>query len=268
MLKVNPPIFEHAQKKYTSLDIQAALKSAGVQVGDTLMVHSDLKAFGKLIPGVGRQDFLDAFLTALFETVGPKGHLILPTFSYSFCKKKDFDPEETPSTVGILTEAFRKLPGVARSLDPIFSVAVSGPDKEFFTQVGCNCFGPQCIFEKLYERKGKLLLLGETFDITFIHFVEQRLGITYRYIKPFSGNVKVGAALQPCTMDYLVRHMDKDVCYDMEVIAGRLSKAGIVTQVPLGASRIRCLETEKTFATISEGMKTDPFFLLAHPAKL
>ncbi|WP_089503411.1 AAC(3) family N-acetyltransferase [Campylobacter pinnipediorum] len=50
---------------------------------------------------------------------------MMPTFTYSFCDRDIYDKEKSKSKVGILGEFFRKLKGVYRTDDPIFSFAVS-----------------------------------------------------------------------------------------------------------------------------------------------
>ena len=166
-------LFKYGDKEYGKPDVLIALKKVGVISGDNLFVHSDLESFGKLAYKIRREELLGGFLEALKGAVGEKGTIIMPAFSYSYCKGEIFDPEKTPSTVGVLTEYFRTQPSVLRSSDAIFSVAALGPDAAHFINVGKNCFGPGSIFEKLQDKNVKIVFLGETFDMTYMHFIEQ-----------------------------------------------------------------------------------------------
>ncbi len=135
------------------------LKELGICEGDTLLVHSSLRSLG---------DFSDRARTvtdALLEVIGPKGTLVMPTLSYTSVNEKNpyFDVKQTPSCVGGLTEYFRLLPGVKRSLHPTHSAAAIGSQARFLvadhykdnTPVGKN--SP---FYRLKELHGKILFLG------------------------------------------------------------------------------------------------------------
>lgn len=255
-------IFINHGRKYFVEDVIEALRAAGVEKNDSVFVHSDLRSFGKLDPAMTRKEFLDSFLTALCRAVGDDGNIIMPTFSYSFCKHEIFEPEATPSTVGVLTEHFRRSEGVKRSDDAIFSAAARGPAQDYFTEVGTDCFGKGSIFEKLYDRNAKLVFLGDTFDITFMHFVEQRYGVPYRFIKVFEGGVKLGDALSRRSFRYNVRRLDGTVVYDLERIADYLDSRGVLRRATLGRSTVRVVTAVDAFNGIMDGLKDDLCLLL------
>ena len=261
-------VFEHCGNGYSYSDILQSIKAVGICPGDSIFVHSDLKSFGKLAEAVSRDEFIGTFIRALIDAVGENGNVIMPTFSYSFCKKEVFDPENTPSTVGIMTEYFRKIPGVKRSSDAIFSVAAIGPDAGYFTSVGNVCFGEKSIFEKLYQRNAKMLFLGNTFDITYMHFVEQKHGVPYRYIKQFAGKMRQGDAIVDAAFDYNVRPLDKDIDYDLEKIASYFEQCGILSKSCLGNSKVRCVSSVDAFNSIITGLKKDAYFLLKNKSAM
>jgi len=258
----NKFIFEYDNEKYYALDILQAIINAGVKKGDTIFVHSDLKSFGWINKEISKDEFIDSFIDSLRNAVGKKGNVIMPTFSYSFCKDEIFDLKKTPSTVGILTEHFRKIEGVLRSLDPIFSVAAFGPDKEYYVDVGNDCFGEKSIFEKLHTKNGKFLFLGDTFDITYMHFVEQNFKVPYRYIKKFKGNIKIGRDLKEFVFDYNVRPLDKNVNYDLWKIADYLNSCNVLKESDLGYSKIKMVTAVDAFNEITKGLKEDIYLLL------
>ena len=256
------PIFRYNGKWYYTKDIVDALKKAGIKIGDSIFVHSDLKSFGKIDNKITIVEFLGCFIEALKQATGQSGNIIMPTFSYSFCKKEIFDSENTPSKVGILTNYFRKLASVKRSMDAIFSVAVLGPDKDYFIDVGTDCFGKKSIFEKLYDRNVKIVFLGETFDITYIHFIEQRCGIAYRFIKKFRGQIRHGSELEEVIFDYNVRPLDRNIEYDLEGIASFLDDTGVLKKTKIGNSKIRVVSAVDAFNVISNGFKENIYLLL------
>ena len=104
--------------------ITTGLRELGVKPGGILMVHSSLSALG-YVPGGTR-----TVVESLRHALEPNGTLVMPTHSWEVMEKKGcriFDARSTPSCVGAITEAFRAMPSVKRSLHPTHSVAAIGP---------------------------------------------------------------------------------------------------------------------------------------------
>lgn len=144
----------------------------GVDKQGTLLVHSSMKSIGDVEGGA------DTVLDALSEYM-KDGLLVLPTHTWSYIKAENpkFYVEDSPSCIGILTELFRKRPGVVRSLHPTHSVAALGKDAEEFVE-GNENFDTPCArgssWGKLLDRKAKIMLIGVDFRRnTFIHGVEE-----------------------------------------------------------------------------------------------
>ena len=151
--------------------------SIGIKKGDLLFVHSSLRSIG----------FVDngpiSVIEAIMDVIGPQGTLVFPTFSINKTmentlnnKKYIFDPDTTPSTVGKITEVFRKLNNVKRSIHPTHSVAALGPLAEEITNThlddGTN-FGKSSPLGKIYDLNGKIFGLGINFGpVTFYHVYE------------------------------------------------------------------------------------------------
>jgi aminoglycoside 3-N-acetyltransferase len=85
----------------------------GLRTGDRVAVHSSLRA-----AGMDAEELIDALL----EAVGPRGLVLMPTFTYD---NETFTPD-TPARTGALAEAFRRRPGAVRSAHPTYSVAALG----------------------------------------------------------------------------------------------------------------------------------------------
>jgi len=154
-------------------DMVRNLRLLGVREGGDLLVHSSYKSLG------GSAGSIEDVITALKTAVGVGGHLLMPTLSYESVNNDSphFDICTTPSCVGVITECFRKQPGVFRSMHPTHSVAVYGPKAEEIagqhhlddTPVGCN--SP---FSKLRDRGGQILMLGcGLMPNTSMHGVEE-----------------------------------------------------------------------------------------------
>ncbi len=138
----------------TRQDIVAGLKAMGLAEGDGVMVHSSLSSMG-YVEG-GAPTVVGAFLEAL----GIAGTLMVPTFTHS--NTEYFDPLESPSKNGAITEAARRFPGAVRGLHPTHAVAVIGPDAEALVcdDLELGALGRGCAVDRLARKGGWVFLLG------------------------------------------------------------------------------------------------------------
>jgi aminoglycoside 3-N-acetyltransferase len=225
-------------------DIVEAFQLCGVRRGDVLMLHADAMVLAQL-PPMTKEARFDVLFDALDDVLGPNGTLVLPTFTYSFTKGEPFDPANTPSTVGLLTEAFRIRPDVRRSRDPIFSVAARGELADRFAQAASDdCFGPSSAFALLAEQDAWLACLGCSLDrVTFTHYVEQAVGVDYRAFKTFTGVRVEGGVETPASVRYFVRDLDRDTVIDLSRLKAELTEAATLATAAVGRvglSAVRC----------------------------
>jgi len=248
----------------SSADITAALRDLGVKPTDALFVHSDVRNCLR-VAGATRDQKLDTIIEGLAEAV-PDGALIMPTFSYSFCRNELFDVENTPSAVGVLTEHFRRRPGTRRTTDPIFSTAVMGSlptaqEADLFAVGDKDCFGEHSVFAYLRQADAMQVCLG-TAACTFIHHVEQRARVPYRYFKDFRGVVAHGGTLSLTTARYFVRPLEDAFNATVYPLLARLHERGLAhtTRLARGPtlSATRSCAVE---AMAIEAMQENPYFL-------
>ena len=256
-------ICDDSEKIYYA-DIVDALCSANIEKGDIIFVHSDVSVFGKLGNVRDRDKFLDMILNAFKEAVGSEGTIIMPTFTYSFTKGETYCPETSPSTVGVLTEFFRKQSGVARTIHPIFSAAVWGKEKAYFTEgLSKDSFDDDSIFGKLRKKKGKLVFFGVDFHaMTFLHHIEQKHVVPYRYMKSFTGRIKVGDKEYEDTYTYYVRYLDKNVVTDASRFERYALECGALKEVKLGYSAVKVARSNDIFDVGYQLLDKDIFFFL------
>lgn len=173
---------------YSKEDLLKAIKNIGIKPTDTLLIHSSMKAIGKVENG--GDTVIDAFMEYMKD-----GLLIFPTHTWDQINDNYniFYPATEPSCVGILSNLFLKRPNVIRSLHPTHSVAAYGADAYEYVEGEENCETP-CAREgcwgKLYDRGAKILFLGCSLKSnTFLHGVEEwcnipnRLTDTYKQLK-------------------------------------------------------------------------------------
>ncbi len=173
-------------------DVVDALRSVGLQSGDSVMVHTSLGQIGYVCGGA------QTVIEALIEVVGQQGTIMMPTQSW-----KNLDPDTgvhsdvdesdwdtirenwpaydkaiTPTnTMGAVAEMFRLWPGTIRSDHPARSVAAWGKNAQYLTENHdlSNIFGDTSPIGKLYELDGKVLLIGVDYDKnTSIHLADVR----------------------------------------------------------------------------------------------
>jgi aminoglycoside 3-N-acetyltransferase len=157
----------------------ACLGRLGVRVGDVLLVHC---AYDKFLGFTGKPTDVIGVLQRL---VGPAGAVLMPTIPFSGTAtdyvKDDpiFDVLRTPSRMGILSELFRRMPGVPRSVHPTHSVAVWGGRAAALIadhhRAGTPC-GAGSPYQRLIDEGGKILFLGTGIEpMTVFHAAEEAL---------------------------------------------------------------------------------------------
>lgn len=157
----------------TTRTLLEAFRELGVEEGATLLVHSSLSSLG-WVDG-GDQAVIDALLRA----VGRSGLLAMPTHTWATVHREQpvFHETLSASTVGRITESFRRRPGVRRSLHPTHSVAASGAGADDLVS-GHERYATPCPppspYGQVVQRGGKVLLIGVGLDrCTLIHGFEE-----------------------------------------------------------------------------------------------
>ncbi|MCL2189602.1 MAG: AAC(3) family N-acetyltransferase [Defluviitaleaceae bacterium] len=164
--------------KQMLLDLQAM----GVMPGANLLVHSSFKSLGKDVESPAQ------VIETLRFALGEEGTLLIPALTYEQVpvfpeEKRVFDVRNTPSDVGIISETFRKMEGVVRSLHPTHSVAAAGKRTQEFVanhEKDSTPVGENSPFRKLRDAKGFILMLGcGLAPNTSMHGVEELAGAPY-----------------------------------------------------------------------------------------
>jgi len=155
------------------------LRALGVRDGVTLLVHSSLSSMGFVVGGA------PSVINALRAAIGPEGTLVLPTHSWERAGRGDFTFHllETPSCVGAISETFRTMPGVTRSLHPTHSVAAIGPRARALTEgheLASTPCGEGTPYARMIDVTGQILFLGATLDQnTMFHTLEAIAEVPY-----------------------------------------------------------------------------------------
>ena len=156
----------------THAELKQTLSGLGVRAGMRLIVHSAFSSFHDEVEGGP-----EGFCRALMEILTPEGTLLMPTFTFKVYsgKVKPFDHLNTPSDTGIVTEVFRKMPGVYRSADPCHSTAAWGKDAWWYVKDHHKVptVSAECPIGRLEQRGGYVMTVSCENAVTFMHIVEQ-----------------------------------------------------------------------------------------------
>ncbi|MEE1752088.1 aminoglycoside N(3)-acetyltransferase [Streptomyces sp. SP18CS02] len=182
---------DHDERRLT-----AQLAALGVEPGGCLLVHSSLRAVGRVTGGGG------TVLRALRGALGPDGTLVVPTFtahnsdtSPAYLARvrgldeaqraavraamPPYDPDGMASDgMGALAEIVRLSPGAMRSAHPQTSFAALGPHAARIVgghRPDCH-LGEESPLGRLYDLRARILLLGTGFDrCSAFHLGEYRV---------------------------------------------------------------------------------------------
>lgn len=248
---------------YTYNDLLSALRDAGLRESEDVFIHSNIGFFGRLEGVSSSQELCDRFICALHEVLGPKGTLIVPTFTYSFCHEEIYDPDTTVSQCGMLAETVRKRPTSLRSADPNFSIAAEGENALFYTKTWSHeAFGAGSFWEKLLSVNGRIACFNFDCGSTFVHYAEHLSGVSYRYNKAFNGiSIQNGKRIRDYAVHYvynLERPQDAPCFSRLDDLVRQQPFCQIA---PLGRGEMLSFPARDYLELITKTLKERPRFL-------
>lgn len=242
--------------------IVADLAALGLRPGDRLLVHSSLSSMGFVEGGP------DTVIEALLEVLGPTGTLVMPSFqkgSEHVLTRQGvvFDVRTSPSEMGAISEAFRRRPGVRRSLSPTHCLAACGPDAVALLHGHETCHvsvGRGSPFERLAQGGGRILLLGVTHSSdTTLHYLENSGGAPTVCRECFHPVVIDADGRDIVVPTY--PHMP-GLRRRYERVEALLVGAGAQTNGPVGQATARLVEAGRLEALVREQLRRDPLYLI------
>lgn len=247
---------------YPSSKIKDHLFNLGINPDDTIMLHGDAGIASQYI----YKNDMDPVIAFFYEvkTYLSKGTILVPCFTYSAIKGELFDVLRTPSDVGLFSEKFRLLDGVARSHHPIFSICALGKSSPYFTSaIVEDCFGEGTFFDRLYKKNVKIITLGCALErITFVHFVEQKLNIPYRYLKTFAAKVLRAGMQENFEVSYFVRDLKMDTKLNLSPLECEALRQNKIVIKPFGRFKARNISSKDFFQIASQLLIDDQYALV------
>lgn len=166
------------------------LTKGGLQKGDKVLLHSNLKYLFRLLLKKKINFNINNIADIILEFLGPNGTLILPTFNFDFCKGESFSFLNSKSQMGILSEILRSRCKLNRTWHPVYSFSLHGniPVEEL-KKNNYSAYGKDSIFNWLFVNNGKISIidLPDQQSMTFYHYVEEIMNVDWRFFKDFFG---------------------------------------------------------------------------------
>ena len=243
MLDLSKPIL-------TKHDLITSLRLLGLTGGDTVMVHSSMKAAGNVMGGP------NTMMQALFDTVTANGTVMMyvgweniPDYTHEldeetrqlfYTHHAPFDPATARATRdhGVLVEVLRTWPNAQRSANPEASIGAVGKDAVWITadhrlDYGYGAGSP---LAKLVEIGGKVLMLGAPLDtITLLHHAGYLSAMPKQIIHYSCPIIRDGQTVWVDIEDFNTGDPHAD--YDFYQIAGDYLAAGIGSTGKVGEAQ-------------------------------
>ncbi|MCG3180297.1 MAG: hypothetical protein BIFFINMI_02656 [Phycisphaerae bacterium] len=251
--------------------IEEGLAEVGIKHGDLVFLHSSLKELAPArelvkFPNAGGDMVVDALLAA----VGKTGTLAVPTLTATYAPDtggpagKIFDPKETPSRVGSITNLVMARPGAVRSHHPSHSVTAVGPLAARYTaghELTTTC-GWDSPYGRTIQWDGYICYFGTTTTTnTHIHAVEDWMKLPYMedtwcLVKGLDGETlrvkALGAPFGP-----------RDFYKKDSMIHAVLEKAGIWKQVRIGRATVSLMKARDCFDVVFRAIIRQPDILMS-----
>ena len=223
--------------------LTAAVRELGARDGDVVMLHVNAAALGLDDAGDAAHASL---LSAVRAAIGSEGTILVPTYTFSFCRQEDFDPATTPTQGGPWSpsadflEYFRRLPDVVRSADPIHSIAGQGPRAAGLLEgVAPTCFGEGSVFQRLVAADALICMIGLGLEeATLRHHTEEMVGVPFRYRKLFTGRVREDGVQRKRGWIYNVRILADNGYPDGRRLERAALERGIARRADVGAGAV------------------------------
>jgi aminoglycoside 3-N-acetyltransferase len=255
-------------KAITTRDIGEALKEVEADQCETLFIHSDIM-FGLLEKGIKRNTLL-ALLYDQIMALGVK-NLIIPTFTYSFPNKEDYDMVNSKTSMGAFNEYVRKITGRYRTDDPLLSVSIPEELVSAFSHISDHSLGAGSAFDIVHHMDHvKFLFFGAEMSdcFTYVHYVEKMMDVPYRFDMSFDGKV-----IYPNGEIKNKRQIIHTQCYGVmlppkyDYFEQEMEEKGFLKKKQVGDKYIACLSEKDAYREIKSHIEKDINYYLAVPFK-
>lgn len=258
-------------KYVTKQSLIDSILSIGIEKGDTVMVHSDIAAFGTT-ENFSKKEILKLFYDAFMEVLGSEGTLCVPAYFYEYARfgiPYDIALSPVSKELGVFAKYINSLPESKRSCNPLTAVSAVGKNADYICEhINRHAYGENSAFDRLYKLNVKLVSLGVYGVFTIGHLAEYQAGVPYLYNKIY--NIPIydnGKLIFENSMGF-VRYLDYDIEYseqiDINVAKQTWLKESFVKKTSYLTSEIFAFNAQYLINYIKEKIYSNPYFLLTH----
>ena len=242
-------------------DIYKAFKNLHIKPTATVFIHADAIVAAQLEFKKNNLKFLQNYIIKFLKK---SGTIVVPAFNQkSFAEKKFFNVNKTKCDIGKFYEEFRKNKLITRTSHPFYSCSLYGKKKKKYLNANLNdCFGKNTIFDFLLKDNATLITLGCKWQSTFAHYIEQKIGVDYRFFKVFSGKVIINGKSRNITTRYYVRDLSINPQYDFSRVENYLKKIKKINYTTFGRFEVSAAKIQDVFEAIIKLIKKDKKILL------
>ncbi len=170
--------------------LQNFINRMNIQSGDFVLITGNMIKLLTKIKRLHHEHNIDTLIHQLLNTVDTNGTLAIQTFNWDFCNNKDYHILKSKSQTGALGNTALKRNDFLRTKHPVYSFAIAGHLQQQL--VGLNnkgAFDNNSPFKLMHEHNAKMIIIDLPLQnsFTFVHYVEEALGVDYRYNKTFTG---------------------------------------------------------------------------------
>ena len=210
----------------------------------------------------------EALIESLVEVVGEGGTLIMPAFNWGFSEEKFYSKRASKPVTGLLTCLFAEWPGSERIYHPMHGFTLVGKDaKELAENIkNLGSWESSSLFGELHRRNAKLMVLGVSYrhGFTFLHYVEEMVGVPYRKFMELSGKVEeLDGTVHDWTIPFYGRS-SLDVFYDFDRVIPYLDGPvrTVANIAKLGDGVVKVVEAQPAYDSLAQALRDDPNLLI------
>jgi aminoglycoside 3-N-acetyltransferase len=217
-------------------------------------------------------------LSQLKQHLGPSQTLCLPThpkysdnpgFMYDKSRLQlTYDTKKTPSSVGLISELFRRQPATLRSLHPLSSVAAQGPLAEELLQDNLNerlplPHGTDSPYYRICRAGGTVLGLGVALikAMTILHVAEEACDANWPvpgffYKRKFRVVDREGVVLEAVVRERRPEYVRSLI---LSAVRRDLLREGLLREYSIDGVRIATADARGVFEYMQERQKTSTY---------
>lgn len=227
---------------------------------NTVIIHSALSKLG--FPK--NDSYIQGVLDFLTQLVQEGKTVLLPSFTFSFSKRKEYSYTD-PSETGVLADLARTRLHFTRTKNPMFSFVVEGPQKDIYLNTRSDSgYGDGTAVSKLVSEDLAVVMLGAKWDCcTVIHAMEEQTQVPYRTYVEWNYPVNFGNGVEEHKFMAFVRSAEYKTTLAFENIREVLVQHGELRQSRLNNTVLEAANA-KTVADLAGRMIAEnPFYFVA-----